>query len=240
MNSKQVIKKYQSLVITFFSIIVIFIVAMMIVAFKVDDNEKMTMINLILMVVLLVISLLFRTVLLGYKYMAGIARVVLKQGKPINFYNNLDSIEYKLIQKGYQKYANNENYQILYYQENIVKKKVFRTKRLYVVILIKDQTIDFYDKNLHDEITALQELFPKKERANQYLFNAFKSFNNIYQEDIKALSEVVSYGAGKQFFTQINIGLNKSDKKAYFLYSDDYYPSTSYKDCVELIKTIIS
>ena len=122
MNSKQVIKKYQSLVITFFSIIVIFIVAMMIVAFKVDDNEKMTMINLILMVVLLVISLLFRTVLLGYKYMAGIARVVLKQGKPINFYNNLDSIEYKLIQKGYQKYANNENYQILYYQENIVKK----------------------------------------------------------------------------------------------------------------------
>ena len=162
MNSKQVIKKYQSLVITFFSIIVIFIVAMMIVAFKVDDNEKMTMINLILMVVLLVISLLFRTVLLGYKYMAGIARVVLKQGKPINFYNNLDSIEYKLIQKGYQKYANNENYQILYYQENIVKKKVFRTKRLYVVILIKDQTIDFMIKTYTMKLLLYKSCFLKR------------------------------------------------------------------------------
>ncbi len=238
MDANQVLRKYKKIIITFFSIVAILIGAMIMVAIDVTDANKMTSINMILLLVLLIISLLFRTVLLGYKYMAGISKVIINQDKPIPYKRNVIANYQVLIADEFIEFANNDRYHIFYKREEI-KGKVLKVKRLIIVLLLKTKNLDYYDKLMHDDINRLEETFKKKERSTQNIIIAFKNYEQIDEKATTNIAEVVSYGVGRQFFTQINVGLNNSDNKAYFLYSDTYSPSTSYKVGVELIKKLI-
>lgn len=238
MNSNQIIKKYRNTIISFLIIVSLLIVGMIIVAFKVTDYNKMTLINLILLVVLLVVALSYRSVLLGYKYLAGIARVIINQSQPLPFKRNIVKEFGVLLTDDFKVFTNNDNYQIMYKRVEDGK-KIFKNKILYIVLLLKVEKLDFFDKYLHEDINKLEETFSKKERSNKQIVLAFKNFENVKEDNLKEIGEVVSYGAGRQFFTQINVGLNKKDSKAYFLYSDVYNPSASYRLGTEYIKRLI-
>src|SRR5690606_15617243 len=103
----------------------------------------------------------------------------------------------------------------------------------------KKESLDFYDKGLHDEIAKLEVSFPKKELPTKYIILGFKEFESSNDQVIKDIGEVVSYAQNRQTYTQVNVGLIRDSKKAYFLYSDHYYPTRYYQIAVDLIFSLI-
>jgi hypothetical protein len=118
--------------------------------------------------------------------------------------------------------------------------KVRSIYKLNIVILIKKSNLDFYDEKISEEINKLETSFSKKENPHKYVIVAFKTINNINDNILKELAEIVSYDMQRHYYTQINVGLAQDDKKAYFLYSEKYYPNVYYKEGVNLIKKLIS
>jgi hypothetical protein len=104
---------------------------------------------------------------------------------------------------------------------------------------LKKQSIDYYDQSLHNEISKLESTFVKREFPQKYMIIAFKEFDAINDQVIHDIGEIVSYRTNRHSYTQINVGLDKDSEKAYFLYSDIYYPTYYYKDTVDLIFELI-
>lgn len=213
---------------------------MIAVQILVKDDDAATSINIILLLLLLIVALLFKNVLQGYKNLAQVARVVLNQDKPIKYKTSIVKNKTYLIENNYKLSKDNELYSIYYKYISYTGYKVLKIRKLKTIIIIKNEKIDYYNKQLHEDIETLEDKQIKEAKFNRHLILAFKEFNQISNHDIKSIGEVVSYGIGKQFFTQINIGLSKKDQKAFFLYSNKYNPTVDYKELVDDIKTIIS
>jgi hypothetical protein len=239
MNSKEVIQKRNKIFTSFIVTILVIISAMIIVALTVKDYNNMTLINIILVIVLMIVSITYKNVLFGYNNMAKIARVVLTQAKPIPYKRNLMEFPSTLLKQGFQMHAKTYAYDIYYKIDIDQSLKVKSIKMMYLVLLLKDSTLDFYDKNLHDDIEKLESTFTRKTMPSKYIITAFKSYESIEKKDFTELSEVVSYQNKKHSYSQINVGLNQDDHKAYFLYSDSYNPTQYYKKGVDFIKKII-
>ncbi|MFA6801373.1 MAG: hypothetical protein WCR19_04640 [Acholeplasmataceae bacterium] len=240
MSSQEVIKKRNKLFFSFIAVVIIFLTAMILVAIYVDDYNDMTLINIIIVIALMVISLFFRNILFGYNNMARIAKVVLSQGNPIKFTYNIVENPDVLLNDGFSIHANNSSYSIYYkiVVDNSLKIKNIRL--LYLVLILKKPQLDFYNKNLHEDIQKLESTFQKKSRPTKYIITAFKEVHNISDTTIKEIGEVVSYSQKRQSFNQINVGLYNEDHKAYFLYSEKYNPSYYYKLGIDFIKKIIT
>lgn len=239
MNSKEVIQKRNKIFISFIVTIVIIITAMIVVAITVNDYNNMTLINIILVVVLMIVSITYKNVLFGYNNMAKIARVVLTQAKPIPYKRNLMEFPSALLKEGFQMHAKTYDYDIYYKIDVDHSLKVKSIKMMYLVLILKDSALDYYDKNLHDDIEKLESTFTKKTLPSKFIITAFKSYESIDSNITKDLSEVVSYQNKKHSYSQINVGLNQDDHKAYFLYSESYNPTQYYKKGVDFIKHII-
>ena len=239
MNSKQVIKKRNLILIGFVLVTAIFITAITLVFIRVTDYNLMTLINIILVFVLSVISLAFRNTLYSYNNMVRIANLVLKQAKPVNYTQNIVFDQSLISPKEYTVFTKNDNYVIYYKHELDETIRVKKIWRLYIIMILKKPQLDFYDKTLHDEIAKLEVSFPKKELPTKYIILGFKEFDQVSDQVVKDLSEVVSYTQNRQTYTQVNVGLVKSMQKAYFLYSDIYYPTRYYQIAVDLIFDLI-
>jgi hypothetical protein len=240
MNSQEVIKKRNRIFFWFIVNIVVFITAMILVAVFVDDYNDMTLINIILVVILMVISVSFRNVLFGYNTMARIAKVVLNQQGPIAYHSDIINQPELFLNKGFAVHANNNAYAIYYKVDEDRTLKVKNIKLLYLVLILKHPHMDFYDKNMHDDIAKLEETFTRKTYPSKYIITAFKEVHDMNEKTIKEIGEVVSYNQKRRSFNQINVGLYKEEKKAYFLYSNQYHPSNYYKLGVEFIKDIVT
>jgi len=239
LNSKQIIKKRNFILAIFILLTALFIVAIALVFAKIEDYNTMTLVNIILLVGLIGTSLLFRSTLYGYNNMVRIARLILFQAKPVTF--TQDPInDVKLISnKGYIRFIETSKFSIYYTHtpdETIKLKKLWR---LTIAILIHDDQLDFYDKAIHDEIAKLEVSFTKKELPTQYVIVAFKHYDQANEKAIKDVGEVVTYANQRHHYTQVNVGIMKKDTKAYFLYSDTYYPSRYYQIAVDLIFSFI-
>ena len=239
MDSKQIIKRRNLILIGFVVITAIFFTAITLVFIRVKDYNIMTLINIILVFTLSLISLAFRSTLYSYNNMVRIANLVLKQAKPVNYKQNIIFDQNLIPPKEFAVFTKNDAY-VIYYKhvldETIRIKKIWR---LYVIMILKKQTLDYYDKVLHDEIAKLEVSFPKKELPTKYLILGFKEFDKIDEKAIKDLGEVVSYTQSRHTYTQVNVGLARDSQKAYFLYSDIYYPTRYYQIAVDLIFDLI-
>ncbi len=239
MDSQEVIKKRNKIFISFMIVVGVFLTAMILIAIFVQNRDNMTLINVILAVVLMIISVSYKNILFGYNNMAKIAKVILSQAKPITYRKNIIENPEIVLNKGFKVHANNKLYSILYKIDSDNALKVKRIKILSLVLILKSDKLDFYDKNLHDDIGKLEKSFTRKEFPSKYVITAFKSFDKMDDKSLKEIGEVVTYKDRRQSYTQVNVGLSKEDNKAYFLYSETSYPSIYYKIAVDFIKDII-
>lgn len=239
MNAKQIIRKRNIILIGFLLLTAVFVVAVVFVFVRVKDYNMMTLINIILIFTLTLISLIFRSTLYSYNNMVRIARVVLNQANPVNYSKNIIQNTNPLTQMGYTLYTKNDTYSLYYLHSMDERIKVKKIWQLSIVLLLKKQSTDFYDQNLHNEITKLESTFQKREFPLKYMIIAFKEFDTINDQAVHDIGEIVSYRTNRHSYTQINVGLATDSKKAYFLYSDKYYPTYYYKDTVDLIFELI-
>lgn len=239
MNSNQVIKKRNFILISFVLVTAIFITAITLVFVKVKDYNIMTLVNIVLVFTLSLISLAFRSTLYSYNNMVRIANLVLKQAKPVNYTQNIILDQSLISPKEYTVFTKNDNYVIYYKHELDETIRVKKIWRLYIIMILKKESLDFYDKGLHDEIAKLEVSFPKKELPTKYIIIGFKEFGTSNDQVIKDIGEVVSYAQNRQTYTQVNVGLIRDSHKAYFLYSDHYYPTRYYQIAVDLIFNLI-
>ena len=63
--------------------------------------------------------------------------------------------------------------------------------------------------------------------------------DQVSKEVIDQIAEVVNYRIKANTYTQVNVGVDVANKKAYFLYSNTYSPSTNYSDVVKNIHNMI-
>jgi len=239
MNAKQIIKKRNMVLIGFLLLTAVFVIAVILVFIKIKDYNMMTLINMVLIFTLTLISLLFRSTLYSYNNMVRIARVVLNQAKPVNYSKNIIQNPNPLTQMGYALYTNNDLYSLYYLHSIDERIKVKRIWQLSIILILKKQSTDYYDQSLHNEISKLESTFSKREFPQKYMIIAFKEFDAIDNQAIHDIGEIVSYRTNRHSYTQINVGLDKDSNKAYFLYSDTYYPTYYYKDTVDLIFELI-
>lgn len=239
MNAKQIIKKRNMVLIGFLLLTAVFVIAVILVFIKIKDYNMMTLINMVLIFTLTLISLLFRSTLYSYNNMVRIARVVLNQAKPVNYSKNIIQNSSPLTQMGYTLYTNNDLYSLYYLHSMDERIKVKKIWQLSIILILKKQSIDYYDQSLHNEISKLESTFVKREFPQKYMIIAFKEFDAINDQVIHDIGEIVSYRTNRHSYTQINVGLATDSKKAYFLYSDKYYPTYYYKDTVDLIFELI-
>lgn len=240
MDSHEVIKKRNKILIAYLVLLALMIIAMILIAIFVDDADMMNLINVSILILMLIVTALFRSPLLGYSNMAKIAKIVLNQSKPIKFKRNIVDDPNYLISQGFTLYGNTHAYQIYQRIDELPTLKIRKITILNLAVIIKDNGLDYYDKNLHDDIQKLESTFTRKNKPTRYIITAYKSLNGMSQQDIQAIGEVVNYNLKKYAYTQINVGLNKKDHKAYFLYSDQYVPGINYKNAIEFIKKSIS
>jgi hypothetical protein len=238
-NSKQIIKKRNIFLGIFVLITSLFIVAIALVFIRVKDYNTMTLVNIILVSGLIATSLVFRGTLYGYNNMVRIARIILNQAKPVSYTQNPVKDIKIVSNKGFKRFIETDKFSIYYThtQDDIIKiKKIWR---LTIIILINDQKLDFYDKAIHDEIAKLEVSFTKKELPSKYVILGFKEFDQIDEKAIKDVGEIVSYTNQRHTYTQVNVGLSLKELKAYFLYSDTYYPTRYYQIAIDLIFQLI-
>jgi len=238
-NSKTVIKKYKNTLIIYFSITVIIITVMILVFLYVPNDNLVNAINILLLVSLIIFSLLYRNVILGFKNMSQVARVVLKQGEPIKYNSDIFLKKDYMENNQYEIFKSTSAYDIYYKYVSLKTYKFFKVKKLKTIVLIKENKLDYYDERLHEDINLLEENVAEKQRFYKHHMIFIKKFEKITKNDLKSIGEVVLYNVGRQSFIQINVGLNTEDKKAYFLYSDVYFPTMDFKDTTNEIKNII-
>lgn len=200
----------------------------------------MTSINIGLLFVTLVFVLLFRKTIFINNNAARIANLILKQSPPLPYSVNIVDNHHILSSFGFVKQVNTSDF-VMYYKHTLLRtsafKKVFQLEISYI---LKNEKIDFYEKDIDEEISKIERLFQKSEKPTKYIIIGYRNYETFNEEARKQLVEVVSYSLNRHSFAQINVGFVKKDMKAYFLYSDSYYPSMYYKEGVEFIKGIIN
>ena len=165
--------------------------------------------------------------------------VVLNQAKPVYYSKNIVKYPSILLEKGYSLYTTNDTYSLYYLHSIDERIKVKHIWQISIILIIKKQMTDYYDQSLHNEISKLETTFQKKEFPQKYMILAFKEYEIIDDQAIHDIGEIVSYKTNRHAYVQINVGLTLDTKKAYFLYSDTYYPTYYYKDAVDLIFELI-
>lgn len=239
MNSDKVIRKRNIYLAIFLGIITVFVGLFVLIGLNITDPNQLTLYYLVLFTVLLLISLYFKKLLTSYNNLVKLAKVIKTQAQPLNYKDSVvENVKY-FYNQGYQSFISTQDFTLLY--KHVVDKslKVKKIKKLYVVVLIKNKGYDFYHKNIHDEINKLEDSFKRKDFPSKYIITAYKEVDHMTDGYIKEIGEVVSYSVYKQTYVQINVGLAKDEKKAYFLYSNSYYPNSYYKEAVDSIKNSI-
>mgnify|MGYP001074387790 CR=1 FL=1 len=239
MNAKELIKKRNITLIIFLFVVAFFIGILVMISKLFPDYRDMSLWLLIALVVMIVVLLWFRRTLYSYNNLARIAQTILKQGEAVPYTKNPVKDDIYLKNAGYVLFSQNNDFKLLYSLDRDESYKSKKVYLLYLIIIIKNSSLDFYDKSIHEEIYKLESGFDKKKKPTRYLISAFKEFDEIDETALRSIGEVVNYKQYRQHFTQINVGLNINEHKAYFLYSKEYNPSRNYSQTIEFIQKII-
>lgn len=239
MDKDQLFKKRNIYLAIFISLTILFFAAIVLVAIFVKDYQLMTLINILISVVLILVLIKFRESLYSLNTLCRIAKLETSQGPILTYkHNPFDRISY-LIDDGYKVTVKNQRYTILY-KVSLEKDLHRKHKTFSVVIFIEDNTMDFYDKFIHDDIAGIEEtLIKEKLNPKFYQIIAYRLMDQVSKEVIDQIAEVVNYRIKANTYTQVNVGVDVANKKAYFLYSNTYSPSTNYSDVVKNIHNMI-
>lgn len=232
MEPKRVIRRRNAYLISYLVLVAVFFTSVALIFIYIQDENISTLVALLLMIVLAILSGYFKNTITSYNNLSRIAKLIIKQADPIPY--SRDPFEIPFVTRDFDKIHTNDRFTL--YAVGPKEKDKNNTPLQIIILLYKD--IDFYDKEIDEEIEKLEKTFKKQPRRYQII--AFKKYSKIGDKEIKALGEVVSYTVYRRMFAQINIGINTENQRAYFLHSNEYSPNRNYLETVEWIKSILN
>lgn len=235
-------KNYRKILILFF-VFSIGMGGLIVGAFFLPMHENYTtMIAIVLLLILLAGMGAFRPRLMYYKEDLMFERLKGKQSPKIStsisplsesFFVSLVNQEFKVNHK-------DERFTIL--TKYIKDKKQYHTKRpmLMVYVAIHDPKLDYQNSLIIQYINAIEDqLYKNKQRIMNYTVFVSKEGSQMTGEDKEDCNNVSFSRIGKRSIVTINLFYETKNQSCYFLYSNDYWPTSYYKFAVEFIKDLL-
>jgi hypothetical protein len=205
---------------------------MILIAIFVQNENIKTIVNICILGIILFFCLGYRGTLFYYNTSAKVAKMIINQGPPIEFSNNIYTNPSFFTESNYEK-VKTDSFEIYYLYEKINTPFLKKIRSLDIHILIKSPDTSFYSDDLTTQIHKIEESVSKRERASKVNITIYKKYEILLKKDLEEISEVICLNLSLKYYTQINVGL--FENKLYFLYSKNYFPSIYYKNGVEKI-----
>ena len=197
---------------------------------------------LIVLVVMILITGLFKNRLDQITHMSYLVKIRASQGEPLSIMNmqSFPQVQSVFKKYDYERYQDNETYTIYYKLDKDPIKQIFRNYMLTVMVLIKNQNAEFYLDRVDKEINKLRdEIFKEKKKINRLIITQIKEIKDLDDKTRDEIKEVIFIRTKRLIISTINVGLFQTQKKAVMLYSDTYSPSLYYKYHLDEIKKIL-
>jgi hypothetical protein len=210
--------------------------------FLIQDNNIQFIVFLLLIIVLMVVSVYFKSYLDRIQNVSYLIRIMRNAAGPIelNHMKEIPIFEAYARQKDFVLYSQGETFKVFYKAEKDHINRLRRRYILQVLVILKPSEPIFFSDKADIEINKLnQELLKKKMKVTRMLVSQIKPVDELTEANKQALKEIVFYRSKRETISVINVALDKNSNKAVMLYSDTYSPSLYYKYHVEQLKTLI-
>lgn len=210
--------------------------------FLIQDSNLEFIVFLLLIIVLMVVSVFFKSYLDRIQNVSYLIRIMRNASGPIelNHMKEIPVFEAYARQKGFVLYSQAETFKVFYKAEKDHINRIRRRYILQVLVLLSPSEPIFFSDKADVEINKLnQELLKKKMKVSRMLVSQIKPVDELNESNKQALKEIVFYRSKRETISVINVALDKNTNKAVMLYSDTYSPSQYYKYHVDQLKTLI-
>jgi hypothetical protein len=147
-----------------------------------------------------------------------------------------DEIIKQLIDEKFVKGIDRDKYSIYFLEADNSRK--FIKQGFIIVIIIKDNFVDYYDDEIENDINFYKQKinkinFIQKEFILQ--LRTFKSLNGSTKDD---LNKIINYNFNRKTLIHLNVGYVEKLKTYYVLRPLKLYPNRHYYECVKWIDQI--
>ncbi len=239
---KRINKQFTRTYLIYIGVFIGFVGLAILLGFIITDNNLEYLVFLLLIVILMIVSVYFKSYLDRIQNVSYLIRLMKNASDPLelNHMQELPIFEAYARQKGFSLYAQGKQHKVFYKVDKDHIRSVSRKYILQVIVLLdKNEPIFFSDK-ADDDINKLsQELLNKRMKVSRLLITQVKPIDELDESTKNALKEIVFYRSKREIISVINVGIHKPSNKAVMLYSDTYSPSLYYKYHVEQLKTLV-
>ncbi|MCV2232467.1 hypothetical protein N7548_06470 [Acholeplasma manati] len=210
--------------------------------FLIRDSNLEFIVFLLLIIVLMVVSVFFKSYLDRIQNVSYLIRIMRNASGPLelNHMKEIPVFEAYARQKDFVLYSQAETFKVFYKAEKDHINRIRRRYILQVLVLLSPSEPIFFSDKADVEINKLnQELLKKKMKISRMLVSQIKPVDELNESNKQALKEIVFYRSKRETISVINVALDKNTNKAVMLYSDTYSPSQYYKYHVDQLKTLI-
>lgn len=239
----QDIKKYKVMHKLFITVIISTYVLIFVTFFTPISIDIKLTIAILLVLALLVFSILMRPKLFILSIAYHFQKIKEQPHMIVKTNYNLAEPDWThvLEKKGFNHFKTFVEY-ALYYRINVDPNDLLKRKGiLEVVVIIKDEAVDYHDDRLSNLVNDIEEVLNQKnEKYFHYaVFNL--KFSEFITDDLMEKADQVIYEKHKNHHVVVINGIfTEKTYELYFLHNDDYAPTLLYASTVQTIKKIIS
>ncbi len=239
---KRINKQFTRTYVLYIVIFIAFLLTAFSIGIWIKDSNIEFMLFLLLIIVLMIVSVYFKSYLDRIQNVAYLVRIMRNASNPIdlNHMRELPIFEAYARQKGFTLFTTGQTFKVFYKADKDHIKSFGRRYILQVLVVLDPTEPIFFSDKADDEINKLnQELLKKKIKVSRMLVTQIKPVDELDDATKNAIKEIVFYRSKREIISVINVAIHKSSNKAVMLYSDTYSPSLYYKYHVEQLKTLI-
>ena len=234
---KKINRRFLTNLFLFIGIIIVAVVVG-ILSFFFIPQDIAYLIWFILLVVLMIISGIFRGRLDELTNFSYIIRIRANAGPPLHTAKNLKDLERVLQNNGYEMKGNSKNYVLFYRVTKDDIKRIFKRFMLEVVVLSK--TNAFFIEDVDKDIDSLHaELHKQKKKTDKLFVTQIREISDLTDEVKEQIKEIAFVRSQRGVVSIINVGIHTLSRKAVMMYTDTYRPSLYYEFHVNQIKKIL-
>ncbi|MFU8793023.1 MAG: hypothetical protein ACNA7K_03275, partial [Acholeplasmataceae bacterium] len=238
----QDVKKYKVMHRVFITVIISTYLLIIVTFFTPLSSDIKLSIAILLVFLLLVFSILMRPKLFVLSIAYHFKKIKEQPNMIVKTNHNLATADWTHVieKKGFKHYKTFVEY-ALYYRINLDPDDLLKRKGiLEVVVIIKDDTIDYHDDRISALVNEIEEvLYQKNETYFHYAVFNLKSFDAITDDVMETADQVIYEKHKNHHVVVINGAFNESHYELYFLHNDAYAPTLLYASTVQTIKDII-
>jgi hypothetical protein len=239
---KRINKQFTRTYVIYIAIFVVFLLAALSVGIWIKDSNIEFLLFLLLIIVLMVISVYFKSYLDRIQNVSYLIRIMRNASAPIdlNHMREIPIFEAYARQKGFTLFTSGQTFKVFYKADKDHIKSYARRYILQILVVLDPTEPIFFSDKADEEINKLnQELLKKKMKVSRMLITQIKPVDELDEATKSAIKEIVFYRSKREIISVINVAIHKSSNKAVMLYSDTYSPSLYYTYHVEQLKTLI-